>query len=98
MDRAQLQNKIASVKPGQKLKLQFNEDAKHGGLIYLRTFAGRLVDVTMRDLLTAEAVTRSKNWEFPENKTMTVTVLNGFDTNTFVARMYRELDGIEVLN
>lgn len=99
MDRTQLQTKIASVKPGQKLKLAFNDNAKHGGLNYLfgMNKAGVIL-IEKADRLTLEMVAMSRDWDGNKNKFVTIHATATFDQGWFVDRMYRELDGVEVLN
>lgn len=98
MDRTQLQTKIADVKPGQKLKLQFNENAKHVGVSYLLGMNGaEVVLLEKADCTRLELVATLRNWG-NEKKFVTIHVPAKFNQSWFVDRMYRELDSIEVLN
>ncbi len=100
MDRTQLQNAIANVKPGQKLKLRFNEEAKRGGLNYFfRLGLGdRMIEIDPTDIQTLRIVLQYADWNKESNKMAQITVLDTFDQQWFVYHMYRELDSIEVLN
>ncbi|GBE16720.1 hypothetical protein BMS3Abin15_00542 [bacterium BMS3Abin15] len=81
----------------RKLKITF-KDGTVSYLAYLRGMQrGGIIGISDDDNLIIDAIMDSKKWGRDENRTLTVTLKDSFDSAWFTGRMERALERIEAV-
>jgi len=99
LDRTTVKSHLSSLNPGTKLRLTFKKNGTIGTTYLLHMIRAKIVAVDQpMDEAVLWAVSGNQKWDGDRNRIVTISLTETFTPDWFMERIYRELEGLDIID